>query len=69
MGLYGRVAQLGEHLLCKHAFISPQSFYRRLLTVQNPLLVGLHNVKVLVQVWANTPKNGLDWSEHNRSVS
>ncbi len=46
--LYGRVAQLGEHLLCKHAFISPKSLNRRLLTLQNPLLVGLlialHNV-------------------------
>jgi hypothetical protein len=30
----GRVAQLGEHLLCKHAFISPKSLNRRLLTVQ-----------------------------------
>ena len=37
----GRVAQLGEHLLCKHAFISPKSLNRRLFTVQNPLLVGL----------------------------
>src|SRR6266852_5891058 len=37
----GRVAQLGEHLLCKHAFISPKSLNRRLLTVQTPLLVGL----------------------------
>ncbi len=26
MELYGRVAQLGEHLLCKHALISPKSF-------------------------------------------
>jgi hypothetical protein len=32
---YGRVAQLGEHLLCKHAFI-----YRH-FTVQIPLQVGL----------------------------
>src|SRR6266576_2628829 len=37
----GRVAQLREHLLCKHAFISPKSLNRRLLTVQIPLLVGL----------------------------
>src|SRR5277367_6102641 len=37
----GRVAQLGEHLLCKHAFISPKPLNRRLFTVQNPLLVGL----------------------------
>jgi integrase len=37
----GRVAQLGEHLLCKHAFISPKSLNRRLVSVQNPLLVGL----------------------------
>jgi hypothetical protein len=37
----GRVAQLGEHLLCKHAFISSKPLNRRLFTVQNPLLVGL----------------------------
>src|SRR6266481_3224342 len=37
----GRVAQLGEHLLCKHAVISPKSLNRRHLTVQTPLLVGL----------------------------
>ena len=37
----GRVAQLGEHLLCKHAFILPKSLNRRPLTVQNPPLVGL----------------------------
>ena len=37
----GRVAQLGEHLLCDHAFISPKPLNRRLFTVQNPLLVGL----------------------------
>ena len=41
MELNGRVAQLGEHLLCKHVFISPKPLNRRLLTVQNPLLVGL----------------------------
>jgi hypothetical protein len=50
MELYGRVAQLGEHLLCKHAVISPKSLNRRLLTVQTPLLVGLliglHKIKV-----------------------
>ena len=44
------VAQLGEHLLCKHAVISPKSLNRRLLTVQTPLLVGLliglHKIKV-----------------------
>ncbi|SRR6266566_7833655 len=39
----GRVAQLGEHLLCKHAFISPKSLNRRLFTVQTPLQVGLLN--------------------------
>jgi hypothetical protein len=33
--------KLGEHLLCKHAFISPKSLNRRLLTVQTSLLVGL----------------------------
>jgi hypothetical protein len=43
MGLYGRVAQLGEHLLCKHVFISPKSLNWRLLIVQTPLLVGLLN--------------------------
>jgi len=37
----GRVAQLGEHLLCKHAFISPKSLNRHLFTVQTPLIVGL----------------------------
>jgi|HubBroStandDraft_2_1064218.scaffolds.fasta_scaffold22180_1 hypothetical protein len=37
----GRLAQLGEHLLCKHTFISPKPLNRRLFTVQNPLLVGL----------------------------
>jgi hypothetical protein len=42
-GYRGRVAQLGEHLLCKHAFISPKSLNRRLLIVQTPLLVGLLN--------------------------
>ena len=41
MELYGRVAQLGEHLLCKHAVISPKPLNRRPLTVQTPLLVGL----------------------------
>ena len=41
MELYGRVAQLGEHLLCKHVFISPKPLNRHLLTVQNPPLVGL----------------------------
>ena len=65
-GYRGRVAQLGEHLLCKHVFISPKSLNRRLLTVQNPLLVGLliglHNIKVLVQAWPNTTENGLDSS-------
>lgn len=39
--VYGGVAQLGGYLLCKHAFISPKSLNRRLLSVQNPLLVGL----------------------------
>jgi hypothetical protein len=40
-GYRGRVAQLGEHLLCKRAFISPKSLNRCLLTVQIPLQVGL----------------------------
>jgi hypothetical protein len=38
---FGRVAQLGEHLLCKHAFISPKSLNRRHFTVQIPLQIGL----------------------------
>jgi len=67
MELYGRVAQLGEHLLCKHAVISPKSLNRRLLTVQTPLqiglLIGLRKIKYFVEVWTNTPKNGLDSSE------
>src|SRR6266403_2052222 len=51
MELYGRVAQLGEHLLCKHVFISPKSLNRRLLTVQTPLLVGLLNgLQTLIRV-------------------
>ena len=37
----GRVAQLGEHLLCKLAFNSPKSLNRRLFTVQTPLQIGL----------------------------
>ena len=44
----GRVAQLGEHLLCKHVVISPK-LNRRILTVQTPLqvglLIGLHVIK------------------------
>jgi hypothetical protein len=39
----GCVAPLGEHLLCKHAFISPKSLNRLLLNVKTPLLVGLLN--------------------------
>ena len=35
------MAQLGRHLLCKYAVISPKSLNRRLLTVQIPLVVGL----------------------------
>ena len=30
-----------EHLLRKHAFISPKSLNRRLFIVQNPLQIGL----------------------------
>src|SRR6266403_636197 len=66
-GYRGRVAQLGEHLLCKHAVISPKSLNRRLLTVQTPLqiglLIGLRKIKYFVEVWTNTPKNELDSSE------
>ena len=39
----GGQISLGEHLLCKHAFISPKSLNRRVLIVQTPLLVGLLN--------------------------
>jgi hypothetical protein len=35
------VDQIGDYLLCMHAFISPKPLNRRLFTVQNPLLVGL----------------------------
>ena len=57
------VAQLGEHLLCKHAVISPKSLNRRLLTVQTPLLVGLliglHKIKVTMSRLGQTlRKNG-----------
>src|SRR5437667_1238916 len=67
----GRVAQLGEHLLCKHAFISPKSLNRRLLTVQTPLLVGLLiglqviRIRIRCPSWTNTSKNGLDSSSAN----
>src|SRR6267378_3289199 len=59
----GRVAQLGEHLLCKHAVISPKPLNRRLLTVQTPLLVGLltglHKIKVTMSRLGQTlRKNG-----------
>ena len=64
MELYGRVAQLGEHLLCKHAFISPKSLNRRLLLVQTPLLVGLlnglHMIKDTLSEFGQTLTNGLD---------
>ena len=36
-----RKISLREHLLCKHAFLSPKALNRRLFTVQNPLLIGL----------------------------
>src|SRR6267378_3815961 len=52
-----------EHLLCKHAVIAPKSLNRRLLTVQTPLQIGLRKIKYFVEVWTNTPKNGLDSSE------
>jgi hypothetical protein len=51
MEFYGRVTQLGEHLLCKHAFISLKSLNRSVFTVQTPLqvglLIGLQKVRVL----------------------
>ena len=37
----GRVAQLGEHLLCKHAFIPHKSLNLRRVKSKNPLLIGL----------------------------
>src|SRR5437764_1092334 len=72
----GRVAQLGEHLLCKHAVISPKSLTRRLLTVQTPLLVGLltglHKIKVTKSRLRQTlRKNGRrdQTSDASRSVT
>src|SRR5207244_9696352 len=72
----GRVAQLGEHLLCKHVFISPKSLNRRLLTVQTPLLVGLlaglHKIKVTMSRLRQTlRKNGRreQTSDASRSVT
>jgi len=66
----GRVAQLGEHLLCKHAFISPKSLNRRLFTVQNPLLVGLPIGLQKVRVFCDSMKHGgLDARENIRAVS
>jgi hypothetical protein len=37
----GRVAQLGEHLLCKHAFISSKSLDRRPFSAKTLCLIGL----------------------------
>jgi len=37
----GRVAQMGEHLLCKHAFIPHKSLNLRRVQSKNPLLIGL----------------------------
>ena len=70
MELYGRVAQLGEHLLCKHVFISPKPLNRHLLTVQDPLLVGLTiglqilatDIKDTLSKFGQTLTNGLDSS-------
>jgi hypothetical protein len=63
---FGRVAQLGEHLLCKHVFISSKSLNRRHLTVQNPLLVGLliglQILKNTLSKFGQTLTNGLDSS-------
>ena len=72
MELYGRVAQLGEHLLCKHAVISSKSLNRRLLTVQTPLLVGLLiGLQVIRIRCPSLDKRSETWtrfefSEHNR---
>ena len=66
----GRVAQLGEHLLCKHAFISPKSLNRRLFTVQNPLQLGLLIGLQKVRVFCDSMKHGgLDARENIRAVS
>jgi hypothetical protein len=63
---FGRVAQLGEHLLCKHAFISPKPLNRRLFTVQTPLLVGLliglRKIRVRCPSLDKHSENGLDLS-------
>ncbi len=71
MVIVGRVAQLGEHLLCKHAVISPKSLNRRLLTVQTPLLVGLLIGLQLIRIRCpSLDKDSEKWtrfefSEHN----
>src|SRR6266576_1896196 len=76
MELYGRVAQLGEHLLCKHAVISPKSLNRRLLTVQTPSVSwatnwATQNKGYFVQARTDTQKNGRreQTSDASRSVT
>jgi hypothetical protein len=60
-----------EHMLCKHAFISPKSLNRHLFLVQNPrqvgLLIGLlKKGDIQSQFGQTNPENGLDSSEHYR---
>jgi hypothetical protein len=62
-----------EHLLCKHAVISPKPLNRRLLTVQTPLQVGLLNgLHTIIRVRCpSLDKHSEKWtrfeaSEHNR---
>jgi hypothetical protein len=69
-GNEGRVAQLGEHLLCKHAFISPKSLNRRLFIVQTPLQVGLRIGLQKVRVACDSMKyGGPDAPKSIRAVS
>src|ERR1700730_4041482 len=69
-GYRGGVAQLGEHLLCKHAVISLKSLNPRLFTVHNPLFIGLpiglQKVRVLCD---SLNKGGLDARKSIRAVS
>src|SRR6266480_6185207 len=68
----GRVAQLGEHLLCKHAVISPKPLNRRLLTVQTPLLAGLLIGLQIIRIRCpsldkySEKWTRLEFNEHNR---
>jgi hypothetical protein len=66
-----RVAQLGEHLLCEHAFISPKPLNRRLLIVQPSTSWATQWVTddckdALVQVWTNILINGTRFESSER---